>query len=70
MKPGDKVVMNDNYHVSEANKGKVWTVASEPWDCCGTMVVKLEGKSGGYAGDRTGAVLQRMPVLRRSPRPR
>ena len=49
MKPGDKVVMNDNYHVSEAIKGKVWTVASEPWDCCGTMVVKLEGESGGYA---------------------
>ena len=48
MKPGDKVVMNDNYHVSEANRGKV---ASEPWDCCGTMVVKLEGKAGGYAVD-------------------
>lgn len=51
MKPGDKVVMNDNYLVSEANRGKVWTVRSEPWNCCGTMVVKLEGKSGGYAVD-------------------
>lgn len=51
MKPGDKVVMNDNYHVGEVNRGKVWTVKSEPWNCCGTMVVKLEGKSGGYAMD-------------------
>lgn len=51
MKPGDKVVMNDHYHISEADKGRTWTVASEPWNCCGTMVVKLEGKSGGYAVD-------------------
>lgn len=51
MKPGDKVMMNDNYHVSETDKGKVWTVTSEPWNCSGTMVVKLEGKSGGYAVD-------------------
>ena len=43
--------MNDNYHVSESDKGKVWTVKSEPWNCCGTMVVKLEGKHGGYAVD-------------------
>lgn len=26
-------------------------LASEPWMCCGTLVVKLEGKSGGYAVD-------------------
>lgn len=45
LKPGDKVVMNDHYHVSEENRGKVWTVRSEPWNCCGTMVVKLEGKA-------------------------
>ena len=51
MKPGDKVTMNDNYHVSKADKEKVWTVKSEPWNCGGTMVVKLEGKSGGYAVD-------------------
>ena len=51
LKPGDKVVMNDRYHVSEENKSKVWTVKSEPWNCCGTMVVKLEGKAGGYAVD-------------------
>lgn len=48
---GDKVIMNDNYDVSEVNKGKVFTVVSEPWDCCGTMVVKLEGRSGCYAVD-------------------
>ena len=51
MKIGDKVVMNDNYHVSEANKGKIWTVRSEPWNLCGTLVIALEGKSGGYAVD-------------------
>lgn len=51
MKIGDKVVMNNKYRVSEENKGKVWTVRSEPWECCGTLVVLLEGKSGGYAVD-------------------
>ena len=51
MKPGDKVTMHDNYPVSKADKEKVWTGKSEPWNCCGTMVVKLEGKSGGYAVD-------------------
>ena len=51
LRPGDKVTMNDNYHVSEGDRGKVWTVKSEPWNCGGTMVVKLEGKSGGYAVD-------------------
>ncbi|MCI8605146.1 MAG: hypothetical protein HFE79_13560 [Ruminiclostridium sp.] len=51
MKIGDKVVMNNKYYVSKKNKGKVWTVQSEPWECCGTLVVLLEGKSGGYAVD-------------------
>lgn len=51
MKIGDKVVMNDNYYVSEANRGRVWTIRSEPWNVCGEMVVALEGKSGGYAVD-------------------
>lgn len=50
-KPGDKVVMNDNYRVSDVNNGCVWTVRSEPWMCCGTLVVALEGKAGGYACD-------------------
>lgn len=51
MKIGDKVVMNNKYYVSEKNKGKVWTVRSEPWECCGILVVLLEGKSSGYAVD-------------------
>lgn len=33
----------------EENKDKVWLVTSEPWDLCGSEVVKLEGKSGGFA---------------------
>ena len=51
MKIGDEVVMNDRCSVSERNKGRVWTVCSEPWDCCGTSVVLLEGFRGGYAVD-------------------
>lgn len=51
IKIGAKVRMNNKYHVSEENRGKVWTVRSEPWLCSGQMVVKLEGKSGGYAVD-------------------
>ena len=31
---GDKVKMNDKYHVSEENKFKIWTVQSEPWEVC------------------------------------
>lgn len=46
---GDKVVMNENYYVSDENKNKVWIIRSKPWNCCGTEVVLLEGKSGGYA---------------------
>ena len=51
MEIGDKVIMNDKYYVSEENKGKVWTVRSKPWVCCGQLVVLLNGKSGGYAVD-------------------
>ena len=51
LKIGDKVIMNDKYWVSAENKGKAWTVDSEPWECCGTTVVKLEGKVGSYAVD-------------------
>ena len=51
MKIGDKVVMNNRYYVSAENKGNVWTVRSEPWECSGTLVVLLEGKRGGYAVD-------------------
>lgn len=51
LKPGDKVVMNGKYHVSPENVGKIWTVKSEPWQVCGSWVVKLEGKAGGYSVD-------------------
>ena len=51
LKPGDRVVMNDKYHVLEQNRGRIWTVASEPWIVCGSWVVKLEGRAGGYAVD-------------------
>lgn len=51
MRIGDKVIMNDKYHVVERNKGKVWTVRSEPWNCCGITVVLLEGYRGCYAVD-------------------
>lgn len=48
---GKKVIMNDKYCVSEKNKGKVFTVVSEPYDVCGTTVVKLKGYVGCYALD-------------------
>lgn len=49
MKPGDKAVMV-NCAEARSNKGRVWTVKSEPWALGdGTKVVKLEGKSGGFA---------------------
>lgn len=48
---GDFVVMNNKYYVSENNKGREFEVVSEPWNLCGTMVVKLKGYSGGYAVD-------------------
>lgn len=51
IKIGDRVVMNGNYTVNEEDKGKIWAVRSDPWECCGTVVVLLEGKSGGYAVD-------------------
>lgn len=51
LKIGDVVVMNDKYCITENNKGKEFEVCSEPWDLCGTMVVKLKGYSGSYAVD-------------------
>lgn len=48
---GDKVVMNNKYHVSEKNKETVWNVRSEPFDLCGTTCVMLENYRGGYALD-------------------
>ena len=43
--------MNDKYYVSDANKGKVYTVKTEPQEVCGTMSVWLEGWRGCYAVD-------------------
>ena len=46
-----KVKMNSKYHVPAESKDKIWIVRSEPWDLCGTLVVLLEGRVGGYAVD-------------------
>lgn len=51
LKPGDRVVFNDKYYVSEEYKGRTFTVCSEPWMCCGTLIVSLKGLSGGFAVD-------------------
>lgn len=51
LKVGDKVTMNDKYHVSEQNKGKVFTVKTEPREVCGTLSVWLEDFRGCYAVD-------------------
>lgn len=48
---GDKVVMNNKYHVSKMNKGKVFTVKTKPQEVCGTMCVWLDGYRGCYAED-------------------
>lgn len=48
LKPGDKVVMHTCLE-AEGNEDKVWTVRSDPWDVCGSEVVLLEGKRGGFA---------------------
>ena len=51
LKVGSKVVMNENYYVSDKNRGKIFIVNSEPFNICGTMCVILEDYSGGYALD-------------------
>lgn len=56
LKIGDIVTMNDKYYVSEKNRGKVFTVKSEPQDICGTLSVWLEGFRGCYAADGLGKV--------------
>lgn len=48
---GDMVVMTDKYYESKEYPNKIWIVASEPWNVCGTQVVCLEGFQGGYAAD-------------------
>lgn len=51
VQPGDKVVVNNKYYVSEANKGREFTVVSGPQEVSGTMCVWLEGYRGCYAAD-------------------
>ncbi|MEK5166014.1 hypothetical protein NYE69_27210 [Paenibacillus sp. FSL R5-0527] len=50
LKPGNQVVMHSCYEArKEKYAGKVWTVDSEPWDLCGSEVVRLKGYNGGFA---------------------
>ena len=52
LKPGDQVRMVNCYEAHlEKYQGKVWTVASDPGDLCGSEVVKLEGFRGVFATD-------------------
>ena len=50
LKMGDKVIMV-NCLEAEKYKDKIWEVRSEPWDLCGSEVVLLKGKSGGFAAE-------------------
>lgn len=33
---------------AEEHGDKIWITRSEPWECCGSQVVLLKGKSGGF----------------------
>ena len=48
LKKGDRVKMVNCYE-AEKYGDKIWTVRSDPWNVCGSEVVLLEGKSGGFA---------------------
>lgn len=47
LKIGDKVKMV-NCREAKTYEGVVWKCVSEPWDCCGAKIIKLNGKSGGF----------------------
>lgn len=47
LKIGDKVKMVNCYEAKE-NPHKIWVVRSEPWEMCGSTVILLEGKRGGF----------------------
>ena len=51
LKVGDFVTMNNNYHVSERNRGRIFEVESEPYEIGGTLCVKLKDWRGAYAAD-------------------
>lgn len=44
---GDKVKMV-NCLEAECHADEVWTVASAPWEVCGSVVIKLDGYRGGF----------------------
>lgn len=47
---GDKVKIVDCAEARlEKYKDKTFVVTSEPWNLCGSEVIKLEGISGGFA---------------------
>jgi len=47
MKIGTKVRMV-NCAEAEKYSQTIWTTRSEPWPCCGRMLVSLEGRAGGF----------------------
>lgn len=47
LKSGEEVMMV-NCEEALKNKDKVWVTRSESWDLCGTEVILLVGKSGGF----------------------
>lgn len=59
MEIGDQVIMNGNYYVPEKNRGKVFTVRSQPFMVCGTVCVLLEDYCGSYAVDGLSVVVSR-----------
>lgn len=44
---GTKVRMVNCYEAQKYGD-KAWVTRSEPWEMCGSQVVLLEGKSGGF----------------------
>lgn len=47
---GDNVKIVDCAEATlEKYKDKIFTVTSEPWNLCGSEVIKLEGIAGGFA---------------------
>ena len=47
LKTGDKVVMINCYE-AEKYGNKIWTCRSREWEVCGSTVILLEGKTGGF----------------------
>lgn len=44
---GTKVRMINCFEATKY-KGQLWVTRSEPWKACGSQLVLLEGKSGGF----------------------